>query len=422
MKKVAQLILLIEPLLLAIIVADYWFPNSPDKVWGLLLFIPPIIARAILYRRLWVNMWLSWVLYLFLALFAINTSIALSNPSVAPYSWGWYMMGRPLMGVGVALSLGSLIYERRSLNAAVLVVLLLAVVVGVLGIGSAQYDLTKSALLQGVINALPKISGFPGAEHGFNVNEIGGAMAFFAPFAAGIAFYDWRVKGAPIRRAIATVAFILLAVALTLGQSRLAIFGVILALGALIFLLIPVGRWRYVALVLLIAFTAFQVYLVTNTAPTSSSSEVLNSRDANSLDVRFEIWNSAISIIRDHPLTGVGLNMFRWSGVRSQYPAPGYALSVLPHAHDELLQVGSDAGIPAVILYVVWHVLLLIMLVRTWRRGEGFTRAAAVAAGAGLAAHAFFGLADAITLFDRFIFAYWLLVGIVTGAYMRTMR
>ncbi len=425
MKRAAQAVLLIEPLLLAITVIVFWFPDTTGRLWSLSLFIPPMIARIILYRRLWVTTPLNLLLYVFLAVGAINTSIALTNPAVAPYSWGWWIMGRPLMGVGLALSLASIAYERGSVKAIVLVVVLLSVLVGVLGLGSAQYIAVKSGQLQALIDLVPKISGFPGAEYGFNVNEIGGAMAFFAPFVAGIAFYDWRTRGASIRPIISTIAFVLLALALFLGQSRLAIFGVLLALVALVWLLIPVGRWRYAALALLIAFGAFQIYLITDPgAPASAdgSTEVLNARDANSMDVRFEIWNSALSIIRDYPLSGVGLNMFRANIVRDQYPAPGYAIGVLPHAHDELLQVGSDVGIPGMILYLAWHVVLVIMLLRIWRSGDSFIRAAGIAAGAGLAAHAFFGLGDAITLFDRFIFAYWLLVGIVGGCYLLATR
>ncbi len=424
MKKLAQAVLLIEPLLLAITVSVFWVSDASTRLWSLTLFVPPMIARIILYRRLWVSTPLNLLLYVFLAVGAINTSIALTNPEVAPYSWGWWIMGRPLMGVGLALSLASIAVERGSIKAIVLVVVLLSVLVGVLGLGSAQYVAEKSWQLQALIDVVPKISGFPGAEHGFNVNEIGGAMAFFAPFVAGIAFYDWRsrARGASIRRISATVAFILLASALMLGQSRFAIFGVILALAVLSFLLIPARRWRYLVLVLLITFSAFQVYLIVDSGVATGSTEVLSARDADSLTTRVEIWNSALSIIRDHPLSGAGLNMFRAPIVRAQYPAPAYGTKVLPHAHDELLQVGSDVGLPGLILYIAWHAVLIFMLLRIWRTGDNFIRAAALAAGAGLAAHAFFGLADAVTLFDRFIFAYWLLVGIVGGCYLLAMR
>lgn len=414
MKKVAQGILLIEPLLLAIIVAVFWFPDTTSRLWSLILFIPPLIARVILYRRLWVSTPLNLIFYGFLALGAINTSIALTDPAVAPYSWGWWIMGRPLMGVGLALSLASIAYERGSLKMIVLVVVLLSVLVGVLGLGSAQYT-TKSAQLQGLVDLVPKISGFPGAEHGFNVNEIGGAMAFFLPFVAGIAVYDWRSRGASFRRITATVAFILLACALILGQSRFAIFGVLLAMMVLAVVLIPTRRWRYIVIAALVLAAAAEVYLIVNPAPTD---EVLTARDADSLTTRLEIWHAGLAIIHDHPLSGVGLNMFRSNIVRDQYPTPAYGASVLPHAHDEMLQVGSDVGVPGLILYVLWHALLIIMLLRIWRTDDSFVRTAALAAGGGLAAHAFFGLADAITLFDRFIFAYWLLVGIVAGGYL----
>ena len=81
------------------------------------------------------------------------------------------------------------------------------------------------------------------------MNEIGGRHGFFAPFAAGIALYQWRKRGATdsVDRGDGGDS-LLLALALLLGQSRLALFGVVVTLGALIFLLIPARRWRSIAL------------------------------------------------------------------------------------------------------------------------------------------------------------------------------
>lgn len=424
MKSFARLTLWLEPFLLMVIVAAFWFPE-PSRVNFLLLFIPPMLGRFILYRRFWENTPLNVLLLGFLALCAVNTYIALANPIAPPYSWGWYMMGRPLMGVLLTLSLVSRVYEENGLDRLLLIIMLVAVLVGALGLTSAQYT-NKSNQLQFLIDRLPRWNTFPGAEGGFNVNEIGGAMAYFAPLAAGVAIYSWRQRNATrLVRALgisASIAFVFLALALFLGQSRLAIIGTVIALVGLSFLLIPVGRWRVLALGGLILFSVIAGLVVARVFEPPGMAEAMIARDENSNEVRLEIWGSALHIIRDYPLTGAGLNMFRYQRVRDQYPAPGYAASVLPHAHNELLQVGSDTGIPGMLLFLAWHGVLVIMVWQTWRKGTPFLRMVSVSAAAGLLAHAVFGLADAITLFDRFIFGYWLLVALVTAAYLQTKR
>lgn len=420
----ARLALWLEPFLLMVIVAAFWFPE-PSRVNFLLLFIPPMLGRFILYRRFWESTPLNLLLLGFLALCAVNTYVALTNPIAPPYSWGWYMIGRPLMGVLLTLSIVSRVYEEGGLDRLLLIIMVVAVLVGALGLTSAQYT-NKSNQLQFLINVLPRWNTFPGAQGGFNVNEIGGAMTYFAPLAAGVAVYAWRQRNAVrlmrVLGSIASVAFVFLALALFLGQSRLAIIGTVIALVGLSFLLLPMGRWRVLALAGLILFSGVAGLVVARVFEPPGTAEAMIARDENSNEVRLEIWGSALHIIRDYPLTGVGLNMFRYQQVRDQYPAPGYAASVLPHAHNELLQVGSDTGIPGMILFLAWHGVLVFMVWQTWRMGSAFLRMVSVSATAGLLAHAVFGLADAITLFDRFIFGYWLLVALVTVAYLQTKR
>jgi O-antigen ligase len=425
MKFAARLCLWIEPILLTIMVGAFWFPE-PSRVNFLLLLLPSIFGRLILYRRLWVSTPLNVLLYGFLALCAVNTYIALADPIAPPYSWGWYMIGRPLMGALLVFSLISRIYEDGRIDRLTLIIILVAVLVGALGLASAQYT-NKSNQLQFLLQFIPRWNSFPGAEGGFNVNEIGGGMAYFAPLAAGIAIYAWRFRGAltiPMRvlRVASPLAFFLLVLALFLGQSRLAIVGTVVALFAFAFLLIPAGRWRMITIVLLVLFSVLEALIVARIFEPPSSADQMIARDEDSFEVRFQIWNSALGIIRDYPFTGVGLNMFRYQQVREMYPAPGYAASVLPHAHNEILQVGSDTGIPGVIFFVSWHVALAFMVWRTWRNGDPFLRTVSISAAAGLLSHAIFGLADAITLFDRFIFAYWLLVALIGGAYVLSRR
>ncbi len=417
MKAAAKAILFVEPLILAIVVFAFWFDN-PARVNYLPLLILPMLARLILYRRLWVNVAFSLPLYLFLLLCLINTGIALADPAVPPYSFGWYVVGRPLMGVALALSITSIAYERGRVDGIVIVALALALLVSVLGLGSAQF-IGKSEQFEFLIRLIPKINNFPGAEGGFNVNEIGGAMAFFAPFAAGIAFYEWQRHRNPLHGVVATTAFLFLALALLLGQSRLAIIGVVVALGGVIFAVIPNGRWRYIALAALGLFSLFEVGIVLGVfeSAATASAPGLDARDESGLTQRPVIWNAALTLIREYPLTGYGLNQFRRPEIREIY-VPDFAMNIIPHAHDEFLQIGVDLGVPGMLVFLAWHLALVVMVWRTWREGDPFIRVVSISAAAGLLAHAIFGLADAITLFDRFTWAYWLMVGVVGAAYV----
>ncbi len=421
MRLLAKVILALEPLLLAVLIAVFWFAElsrgaTPLLIVPLVIVIATSIARLIQYRRIWVNTPINMLLYLFLLLCIVNTYVAMSNPQVPPYSWGWFILGRPLMGVALALSLASLVYERGRIDGAVFAVLLLALLVGILGLGAAQY-IDKSAALQFLIDGMPKIANFPGAEGGFNVNEIAGAMCYFVPLAAGLALYR---GGSEERVTVAAVAFVMLTLALLLGQSRLALVGSVIGVGLVIGLVIPRWRWRAVGLGLLALFCALELGIFFGVFD-SSPQVGLNERDLGEFSQRPQIWGVALMLIRDDPLTGYGLNEFRRPEVRNQY-IPDFAMVIVPHAHDEFLQVGTDTGVPGMLLYAIWNVLLVGMLWRSWRDGSRFIRVVAVSVGAGLLAHAVFGLADAITMYDRFGFLYWLFVGLAGGAYLLARR
>ncbi|MBE2271047.1 MAG: O-antigen ligase family protein [Anaerolinea sp.] len=401
MKALARGLVAIEPLLLSVSIAVFWFPD-PNRVWSLFLFVPIIAARLILYRRLWTALPLNIYLIIFTLLMLVNTY-------VAPGTWGLYMMGRPILGFLLMLSFVEHAREHGHTRWLVMATLLLALVVGILSLGASQWT-NKSTILEPYTSLFPRITFFPGAEGGFNVNEIGGALAYLAPFAAAIAIYDWRTPGKPARRWIATIGFAVIVLSLFLGQSRMAIFGMIGAVGGLIWLLIPRGRWRTVAIIALVAFTTLEVLIVAKVFDPNIV-ESANRDEASTLG-RIEVYRAALQVVIDHPLTGVGLNRFR--AVRDQYPVPGWEQRVLPHAHNELLQIATDMGIPGVILYAALYGVLARMLWRAWRDSEGdlWARTVTAAAAAALLAHNFFGLADAITLWDRFGFLMWWFFGV----------
>ncbi len=79
-------------------------------------------------------------------------------------------------------------------------------------------------------------------------------------------------------------------------------------------------------------------------------------------EARVEIYRSVLKMIADHPLFGTGQGAFAYA-----YPAYRSAQSsmsgVLEMAHDTLLEIASDMGIPIAALIVIsWIVILAVLL------------------------------------------------------------
>lgn len=429
LRSLARAVLDCEWLILLVMVAALWFSDF-NRIAALLLWPPLLAARWIVERRLWPRTPFD---LLFAALFTLGLVSALA----APYRYGLIdlggdgfslptqytliALGRPLLGLAIITSFASMAARRGHSQRLLLASTGLALLVGLLGLFSAQY-MIKSQALQPIIGLLPRWTSFPGAQGGFNVNEIAGAMAWLTPLMAGLGLYYWRARAqetgrsAQALRLLAPLAFALLWAALFLGQSRFAIFGVLPALGLLVWLLLR-GRWRGLGLAVVALFALLQVLVYFAPAATGPDSERLSRNNAVSSSSRLEMWSSGLAIVRDYPLTGAGVNMYRAGPVRAQYPVPSYANGILPHAHNEWLQAATDLGLPGLLVFAGFQAAALWMLWCVWRTGTARDRAIALALGAGLAAHAVYGLGDAITLWDRFAFVYWWMLGLAAAQY-----
>lgn len=429
LRGAAQFVLLLEWPLLFILVAAFWF-GEMNRVWALVVVPPLLLARLVVYRRLWYSTPLDLPLLLLLALCVLNVFIApyrrgltlLWSPSgIIQVSYDVIVLGRLIMGVILATSIIDRVVRTKSLREPIILSVGLALLVGTLGLTAAQWS-EKSLQLTFITQYIPRWINFPGAEGGFNVNEIAGAMAWLTPLVAALMVYAWRTTGSSwalhLLRVSTTIASFLLWSAIFLGQSRLTIIGVLAAFGVIAILLIPRGRWRYAVFAFIAFFAVAQLAILTGGG---GAQPELAERDADSTIARVLIYRASFDAILDFPLTGLGLNTFRAPNVRADYPVAGYEQRVLPHAHNEWLQVTLDAGLPALLVFIALHVVLAVMLLRVWRVGGALTRAVAVGLACGLLAHGVFGMGDAITLWDRFTFAYWWMVGCVAAQYAITV-
>lgn len=429
MKALARGILDCEWLFLAVMMAIIWASDF-NRVWVLAFWLPLLGARWIVERRLWrrtpLEIWFGlWFILGAISLFAAPfrySPIPLGGSLfLLPAAYTLIALGRPLLGLILVTSFASMAERARRMSGLLLASSGLALLIGVLGLLAGQYTV-KSIVMQPLIDALPRLSGFPGAEGGFNVNEIAGAMAWFAPLTAGLGLYYWRERraetgrAARILRILAPAAFGVLWAALFIGQSRFAIFGVLPALAALVWLLLR-GRWRWIGLGLVGLFVVLQGVVYFAPAGSAEQVERLSHSNEISSSSRLEMWSSGLAILRDYPLTGVGVNMYRARPVRDRYPVPAYANSILPHAHNEWLQAATDLGLPGLVVFVGFQAAAGWMLWRVWRRGVPRDRAVAAAVAAGLLAHMVYGMGDAITLWDRFAFGYWWMIGLAAAQY-----
>jgi len=447
-RKVLQRLSALEGMLLCMALMGFWFPsNYPYQilaepvdrsqfVWILLLIaIIKIIqlvfmdisenvpGRAPLSKKIFqkLSYWFAEIYTPLLPWLIGFIVLAIINTRVAPYpTRGLFMLVRPVTGLAWVVYLTERYTKNNGIQKSLLVLLAFSIFVGLIALMSTEW-IEKSEIFMGIINFIPRPNLQPFVTS-FNANEIGGTLAWLVPFSAGLTLYLARGQE-KLFKFSSIPAFIVTFGALFLGQSRFAIFGVLMGLYAIVFLLIPKGPAKILSIFILTIITVFQFVLIFSRINYSSQ---VQTRDEVSFVNRFSIWGSALNIIKDYPLTGVGVNNFRISPVRQQYPASGFDYNlppevnqprILPHAHNEILQTGADMGILGMVLFIGWHFAAIYMLWICWRKSGQDGRVIALSLAMGLGAHAFFGLGDAIPIWDRTNFIHWLLLGLVSAQY-----
>lgn len=396
--------------------------DRADWFWLLLLLIPLLIAQ-------WLVSDHAWTITPVDVLFAGFIILCFLSTTSAPFpSRGMGMVMRPLLGLILMAHFISLARISGHLDSALIPMLLLCGLIAYYGLSATQWESSKSAFFEGIIvrlESLPDLAPFGTS----NPNEMGGVMAWLIPLVGGMVIFPWRTQRHTLQRASALLLMILIAL-LILGQSRSALIGVIVASSIMTWLLVPHGWKRYTILGIIGLVIAFQVALVFNLLPQindDSSGSIsappiepgLSARDEGSTQQRLLYWETALAMISDHPLTGVGMNRYRYAvyfepytmDTRSPHP---------PHAHNEILQITTDLGIPGLIVFAGWYVSIGYMVIYIWRFDDAGRRIVAVSAGAGLLAHFIFGLTDSIPLWDRFAFVQWLQFGLIGASYVIT--
>lgn len=310
-----------------------------------------------------------------------------------------------------------------------------------LGLVGTNWLTVKIIGLNVITERLPMLlRGLPGAENGIHPYELAGALLWIIPviFVAGLALLhdpEWfsgrtGTGKSGYKRFLAWTIFLLLVFLIDLGlfiltQSRGGYLAILMT-GLLLMIMIARGPARWWVIGLLVVIMIGCVVIVWQLGWKTITDQVISSllMDASnfsvlSLDWRVEIWSRAVWAIKDVPLTGLGMNVFR-NAVARLYPTFQFsAASDLAHAHNELLQAAVDLGLPGLVAFLALYAGGLGMLISTIRL-EGTWRLLALGLLGGLLAHFIFGMVDAVALGAKPGFLFWWLLGMVYGVYHQT--
>ena len=414
-----RILAIFEPSLIAMMFFGFWFATPTRDSWLWLLAGIPVVM-VLRWRQAgqaWPTSPLNrWLLGLAL-LGMLNVLIAPFNRAPANPLYAYTVIfARIWLGIALVWWLVALAKQQQSMVGSLWIAGVICAGMLLLATGSTAWT-TKSNALTAIIQILPQWGDGlrPLEASSFNPNEIAGALALLTPLAFSLAIWA-GIRGKRFPGVVmALIAGGLLLVTI-LGQSRFALAGIATAL----ILLLPwaFSRWhfRYVLWVCLLVYSIAQAYIILRpTSAASPANTLLSDRDSESMNIRFDLWASAVEITRAYPLTGAGANMYRDGRVRALFPAASYGSP--PHAHNAWLQMGADMGLPGLVIFLGIQMTLATLLIRTWQQGDPAARVVALGVGGGLLAHTIYSLGDAVPLWDRLAVMYWLLAGLAAAQY-----
>ena len=115
---------------------------------------------------------------------------------------------------------------------------------------------------------------------------------------------------------------------------------------------------------------------IAGTTITSRFTSMFSLTDPTNRD-RVAMLREGRSMIRTHPLLGVGPNMVEV--VYADYRDPDAVQKVNPHLHNVPVQIAAERGVPALIVWLTFIVVLVVDLARSFQASDRFLAAAALA-------------------------------------------
>lgn len=336
-----------------------------EPVWVLLL-IPSLILPEYFWEE-WAYPWAIVLLFLFWPIRLVQTKrIAPPSPINLPITLLllWAIVGtffspfpeQSILALGNLASGVALYFAVVNAKLLQKYPLIVALVLGSMGLLLAAIG---PAILVNIPNKLftfdpefirSKPIDIFGTGETINSNILAGNLLLAIPLTAALAIYwKWgshRLMWRASKSLLFTVAVLLMMGTLILSQSRGSYMAIIVALVTLFTL-----RWRWT--LLLVAVVVVSAISVTSWNDLQLLAEAIGSDGSiTSLSGRTDIWVGSFFAILNYPLWGVGFGAFDKIMPQLLQQLTVFDKGTIPHAHNLLLQVGLDLGMPGLFFYL----------------------------------------------------------------------
>ena len=407
-RLIATQFLFLEPIWLLALAPTILLPGRftsftwhPWLIGALFLFWP---LRFLINRQLLPPTPLNWILWLILLWLPVNVAVAINKPSA------WEAAGYLLLGIVFFVALVNWTPTQQYPQWIVGFFLLITSAIALLGPLIIVPDATTPFILLRLQTVFHPLVTHLGET--VNPNILAGVLVLAVPLhVAFLLSYEWTPK----RWAVVGMALFcfVMFIVLWLMQSRGAIIAVLVALTVVLLL-----RWpKFIYLGPLIFAVAGVGWYWTGSR---FLMEVVTSDSSiGGLDARLEIWTRAYYALHDFLFTGIGIGNFKYV-IPVLYPYIVIPPDIeIPHAHNLLLQIGVDIGLPGLIAYLGLLINIFVMLLamlHSRARSMPWTMAAGIVGSlVGMLVH---GMVDATLWGTKLAFIPWLLFSLVTILYL----
>ncbi len=325
-----------------------------------------------------------------------------------------------LLGVCLFYAVTAVLKTEKLIKIATILFLCGGVLFSFLGVlGMFTFKVKNLTLLMKLKEWLPRINfNLPGAEEGFHPNAVGGTLVLIIPLFMILLFaYLWKKARGNVAISNGNHLprlFLLAGSAVTFGvllltQSRGAWLGLLLACVMVFFLFLLKKKVFLIVFLVGILLFAFVI------APSLLENDQvrLTTRQAEgTLFFRIQLWNVVLPMIHENPLTGIGLNEFRYHyEVKRE----------LSHPHNKLLLLAVELGLPGLIAYLALLGCVGVAVVWIWKKpGNDWLSMAALGLGCGQLAHFIFEMTDAVPLGAKVNIFFWLSLALIMAIYNYT--
>lgn len=238
-----------------------------------------------------------------------------------------------------------------------------------------------------------------------NPNVLGEYLVLLIPLSMAFVLRSER----PVHKLVYFCIFAIMAVCMILTWSRGAWLGIMLAV--MIFLVLTDKRWLLCALLIVVAIPFVPALLNSGSAIIGRFTSIGNMADSSTA-YRVSIWRSAIDIIKDYWIGGIGPGSDAFSLIYKNYAASGADFAL--HSHNLYLQLITELGISGIVVFVMLILRFVKMTAKSYitENRKTLKSSVSIACLAGISGLLLQGLTDYIWYNYKLVLIFWIVLAI----------